>query len=143
LRSSVLAVALLLGACDGHIRVEGTAYELVNAGRGEESVIVVDSSRAVPAGTLQPLAGVHVLLLHGADFRGREPSDITARPEGLFQEEDVSDQNGKFSMSAITAPRKFHAAMRAEMAGYRTAYVTFLQQRSAHHVVIIMVKEPD
>jgi hypothetical protein len=143
LRSSILAGALLLGACDGHIRVEGTAYELVNAGRAAPSEIVLDSSRAVPTGTLQPLAGVHVLLLHGADFRGRELTDITARPDGLFQEEDVSDQDGKFSMSAVTAPRKFHAAMRAEMAGYRTAYVTFLHERAAHHAVIVMVKEPD
>jgi hypothetical protein len=143
LRSSILVGALLLSACDGYIRVQGVAYEWTNASRHAESVIVVDSSQSVPAGSLQPLPGVRLWLLHGMDYRGREPIDIVPRPDLLYQAEAVSDQDGKFSMGGVTAPKKFHAALRAEMAGYRTAYLTFLHDRADHRAVVVMVKEPE
>ncbi len=143
MRVSILLAVALLNACDGYIRVEGTAYEWVGAGRNQSSLIVVDSSQSLPAGNLQPLPGVRLLLLHGTDYRGREPVDIVPRADGLFQEEAVSAHDGSFAMRAVTAPHEFHAVMRAQVVGYKPAFSTFVHDRRDHRAVIIMVREPD
>lgn len=136
----VLFFSLLLqtgcthGIVDGGIFVEGRAYEWVNAPPMTPSRIYVDELLMKDA-KLVPLAGVRILLLHGGEY-ARRPIDETT----IWKNERLSDPDGSFHVGGITAPEKFHAAIRAWKEGFSPAERVFLHDKIQHTAVVVMVR---
>ena len=120
---------------DGAIWVTGTAYEWLNTTPEMKSRIIVDEPLSLDY-QVSPLSGVNITLFHGADY-AKEP----VQEDTVWKNEAVTGSDGAFATGGTTNPADFHAAIRAEKAGYRPVTEVFLHDPVKHQIHILMVLE--
>jgi len=134
----IIITTTLLTGCDGFIAVKGKVYEWNNAPRDASEKIIVDKQVPFEFLDITPIVGAKVTVFHGGDY-----SKTVFLEDTIWQQSQITDSEGSFSIGDVTAPHKFTAIIRAQKEGYQKVETKFLHKKRDHEAIILLIKEPN